>query len=83
MMPPLCVICRVPYRHSGLEYEDFTVVSFRPAEPSADDWAGDPEHCAWFCPAHLPLAEGLTHLLAAEALAHIRASLREGTDQGT
>ncbi|MFJ2899447.1 AAA family ATPase [Streptomyces sp. NPDC087218] len=77
MMPPFCVLCRVPYRRSGFDYEDFTLVDFRPVQTYPDDWAGHPEHCEWFCPSHLPLTEGLTHLPAAEALAHIRANLRD------
>ncbi|TXS74512.1 hypothetical protein EAO76_16305 [Streptomyces sp. sk2.1] len=83
MMPPFCVICRVPYQRSGFDYEDFTLVGFRPTRTYPDDWAGHPEHCEWFCPSHLPLTEGLTHLPAAEALARILANLRDqgGRDQ--
>lgn len=81
MMPPSCDICRVPPRHSSFEYKDFTLVSFRPTETYPDDWAGHPAHCVWFCPSHLPLSEGLTHLPALEALARIQANLSETTDQ--
>lgn len=81
MMPPSCDICRVPPGHSVFEYGDFTLVSFRPTRTYPDDWAGHPAHCVWFCPSHLPLSEGLTHLPAMEALARIQATLRETADE--
>ncbi|MYW65810.1 hypothetical protein GTY65_17365 [Streptomyces sp. SID8379] len=83
MMPPFCPLCRVPYQLSDFAYEDFTLVHFRPTQTYPDDWAGHPEHCEWFCPSHLPLTKGLTHLPAAEALAHIQANLRESTGRDT
>lgn len=83
MMPPSCDVCRRPFKHSGFEYEDFTLVNFRPTRTYPDDWAGHPDHCVWFCPSHLPLSEGLTHLPAGEALALILANLRETTDAGS
>ncbi|MFI7006328.1 hypothetical protein [Streptomyces sp. NPDC050145] len=46
-----------------------------------DDWAGHPENCEWFCPAHLPLTEGLTHLPALEAMRLIQAKVRGTTNQ--
>ncbi|HEY9329036.1 MAG TPA: hypothetical protein VIS09_12500 [Streptomyces sp.] len=57
-------------------------MSFLPTTTYPDDWAGHPDHCVWFCPSHLPLSVGLTHLPALEALTRIQANLRETTDQG-
>lgn len=83
MRPPFCAICFVSFRDSGFEYEAFTLVRFRPTRTYPQDWDGHPEHCEWFCPSHLHLTEGLTHLPAAEALTHIRTNLREMPHEGT
>ncbi|MEV0009711.1 hypothetical protein AB0M10_24370 [Streptomyces sp. NPDC051840] len=82
MMPPNCDICRVPSKISGSDPSDFTLVEFRPARTYPEDWTGHPEHCVWFCSTHLPLAEGLTHLPALEALRQILANQRRKTEQG-
>ena len=76
MEPPLCVICLAPLRPSEFTYEDFTLVEFRAVRTYPDDWAGHPENCVWYCPRHLPLTEGLTHLSVREAQPHIKARLR-------
>ncbi|MFG3252731.1 hypothetical protein [Streptomyces sp. NPDC048172] len=83
MMPPNCALCRVPPQLSEFESKDFTLVYFRSTVTYPDDWAGHPENAEWFCPTHLPLTEGLTHLPALDAMRLITAKLRGTTDQGS
>ncbi len=70
-MPPMCVVCpRKP--RGGKPLPEFTLVYFRATRTYDDEWEGHPENAVWFCNDHAHLAEGLTHLTAAEALERIR-----------
>ncbi|QKV97680.1 hypothetical protein HUT19_18620 [Streptomyces sp. NA02950] len=79
-MPPMCAVCRSKPERDGHRFGGFTVVYFRPTAEYPDDWAGHPENAEWFCPAHLPLTEGLTDLTAREALGRIHARVSSRSD---